>query len=69
MKLILRDVQGDIEVKEILNLNKDSEMIFFFLGQILRAKDIESIEEYLSKKVGKKVICLDARFREKIYGI
>ena len=70
MKLILqRDDNSTVEIKEIKSLNKNSDMLFFFLNTRLCKTDIEKIENDLSDKIGRKVIVLDVLFKEKILGI
>lgn len=70
MKLLLqRDDKSIVEVKEIEGLNKDSEMLFFFLNCLMRPEDIKNLEILLSKKIGRKVVILDAAFKEKALSI
>lgn len=70
MKLILQNNDNStVEIREIESLDKNSEMLFFFLNTRLCETDIKKIENDLSNKIGKKVIVLDILFKEKILGI
>ncbi len=70
MKLILEKDEGiQVEVRDIVNLDKDSKILFFFLNGHFREQDIINIEESLSSKTGRKCIVLDSIFKDKIMGI
>lgn len=70
MKLLLQnDDNTTVEIKEITSLNKNSEVLFFFLKGCYRQEDITIMENKLQDKIGKKVVIIDNRFAEKIMGI
>lgn len=70
MKLYLQKDDGEkVEISEVSTLNKDSEMLFFFLNSHYRKSDIESIEIELKNKTGRQCIALDSVFANKIMGI
>ena len=70
MKLFLEKDDGvKVEISEVSTLNKDSEILFFFLNSHYRKSDIESIEIELKNKTGRPCVVLDSVFVNKIMGI
>ena len=70
MKLFLEKDDGTkAEIREINTLNKDTEILFFFLNSHYRKEGIESIEMELKNKTGKQCIVLSSVFVNKIMGI
>ncbi len=63
MKLYLEDDDGkmyEIEKTKVLHPGD----VVVFLNQCMRPKDIGEIEKNLSIRMGRKVVVLDARFRD-----
>ena len=70
MKLLLQNDDGAmVEIKEIEGLDKDSEVLFFFLKQNLRIEDREKLVERLKEITGRKVVILSPCFECKIVGL
>lgn len=70
MKLLLKKDDNVVcEVCEITTVEKNSDILFFFLNQHLRKADIELIEKELSLKTGKQCVALDSLFANKIMGV
>ena len=70
MKLLLQnDDNTTVEIKEITSLNKNSEVLFFFLNGRYTNENIAKYENELQKKIGRKVVILDGRFTEKIMSV
>ncbi|QPQ30990.1 hypothetical protein [Lysinibacillus sp. JNUCC 51] len=69
MKLILKDGENEIELKELNDVNKDSDVVIFFLKQFIEPRIIEVMVDSLSRQLNKKVIILPNVFTEKAYGI
>lgn len=69
MKLFIETDEGEIiEVKELKNVNVDSNILIFFIKQVAKLKDLENVEWLLSQKTGKTCVILDGCFSEKVYG-
>lgn len=49
-----------VKLKEVMTLDKDCEVLFLMLNNRLHLSDQEQIEQYMSKKIGKKCIVMDA---------
>jgi len=56
------------EIKELKLVKSDSEVLLFFVDMRLSDEDIEKLEKELTNKTGKKCVCLDSRFKDKVYG-
>jgi len=51
MKLFIETDEGEIiEVKELKNVNVDSNILIFFIKQVAKLKDLENVEWLLSQK-------------------
>lgn len=53
-----------VELREIQGLQPDCEIVFIRTPARLHETHIQDIELHMSKKIGKKVILLDAMFGE-----
>lgn len=69
LKLILRDGDNEIELKELKGINADSEVVILFLKRQLEPEILVRMMDDLSLKLNKKVIILPNIFGDKVYGI
>lgn len=63
MKLYLKDDDGKMyEIQEAKKLQEGDVVVF--LNQCMNPKDTKLMEKNLSRRLGRKVVVLDARFRD-----
>ncbi|HEY5555876.1 hypothetical protein [Acetobacterium sp.] len=69
-KLILRTNDGqEILIKEVKSISKADHAIVLFLTSYMRPEDIEIMESEMAKSFEKKVILLDAKFKDKMFSV
>lgn len=69
MKLYIKKDSAFIEVEQVKSLDSEGEIIILHGNVVLRRTDTEELEAYLSEKIGKKVIFLDAKFSNTIHSL
>lgn len=69
MKLILKDGDIEVELKELNTINKDSDVVIFFLKKHLEPWRIGQMAESLEVKLNKEVVILPCQFLDKAYSL